>query len=130
MKIEATINRIYQDDCTVGVLNHSSGFRCMTLELPWMDNKPNISCIPHGVYECEKRYSPKNGDVFQLRNVIDRTYIQCHTGNYTSQIQGCILVGDTIKDINKDGILDVANSKKTHNHLMSLLPKIFLMEIK
>ena len=130
MKIEATINRIYQKDCTIGILNHVSGWRCMTLELPWKDNKKDISCVYPGIYLCEKRHSNKNGDVFELKNVINREYIQCHSANFTKQILGCIAVGDSIKDIDKDGILDVANSKKTHNKLMSLLPKVFLLEIK
>ena len=130
MKIELTINRIYQNDCTVGILNHASGFRCNTLELPYLDNKTGVSCVPAGVYECFKRVSGKNGEVFELRNVVGRSYIQCHAGNYTSQIEGCILVGDSLADINKDGTPDVTNSKNTLSKLLSILPSEFIMEIK
>ncbi len=130
MKIELTISRIYQNDCTVGILNHTSGFRCYTLELPYLDNKTSVSCVPAGVYECFKRVSSKNGEVFELRNVVGRSYIQCHSGNYTSQIEGCILVGDSLADINKDGTPDVTNSKNTLSKLLGILPSEFILEVK
>ena len=110
---QATISRIYQNDCTVGILNYGLNARACTLELPWKDNQPNISCIPAGYYIAQYRNSPSNGDVIELKGVPNRSYIQVHSGNYTSQIEGCILVGDSIKDINKDGVLDVANIKDT-----------------
>ena len=65
-----------------------------------------------------------------VTGVPGRTLIRIHTGNYTSQIQGCILVGDSIKDINRDGILDVTNSKNTFNALMDKLPESFILDIK
>lgn len=130
MKIDLTIDRIYQDDCTVGVMSHESGFRCMTLELPDKGNQQSISCVPAGVYECFKRVSGRNGNVFELRNVVNRSFIQCHAGNFTSQIQGCILVGDSLKDINNDGIIDITNSKATLNKLLALLPDEFVLLIK
>lgn len=130
MDIEISISRIYQPDCTLGIMNHRSGFRCCSLELPWLNNQKNISCVPAGIYECFKRHSNNNGDVFELRNVINRTFIQCHSANFTRQIKGCIIVGDSFTDIDKDGILDVTNSKTTHKKLMSLLPEKFLLEIK
>ncbi len=115
------ISRIYQDDCTVGVLTYN-GFRCFTLELPDKENQPNVSCIPAGTYQAFKRNSPKNGNVIELKHVLNRTNIQVHSGNYTSQILGCILVGDSLKDINRDGIIDVTNSKVTLGKLLELLP--------
>jgi hypothetical protein len=122
------ITRIYQDDCTVGILNYH-GFRCCTLELPDKDNHPNISCIPAGRYQCKKIVSPSLGKCVEIENVLNRTYVRLHSGNYTSQILGCVLVGDSIKDINRDGILDVTNSKNTLNDLMALLPESFELEI-
>lgn len=130
MNVKLTVSRIYQHDCTVGVMNIGDEFRCMTLELPWKDNATSVSCIPTGVYECFKRVSGKNGNVFELKNVVNRSYIQCHAGNYTSQIEGCILVGDSLRDINNDGIIDVTNSKTTLNKVLSLLPDTFIMEIR
>ena len=124
-----TIERKHFDDCTIGRLRYED-FQCLTLELPWLGNKPNVSCIPFGRYRAFKRNSPKNGNVIELRDVWDRTFIQIHAGNYTSQIQGCILVGDSIKDINNDGILDVANSKATLSKLLEKLPNELEIFIK
>ena len=130
MEVELKLTRIYQPDCTVGVINHKSGFRCMTLELPWLNNTKGKSCIPSGTYECFKRVSNKNGHVFELKNVTSRTYIQCHAANHTRQLEGCIAVGSSLTDFDNDNIIDVSNSKKTHDKLMSLLPDTFLMVIE
>lgn len=124
MTEKLTIKRIYQDDCTIGILNYH-GFRCCTLELPDKDNQQDISCILAGRYQCKKITSPSLGDCIEIGNVIGRTYVRMHAGNYTSQIQGCVLVGDSIADINHDGVLDVSNSKATLKSLMALLPNEF-----
>ena len=54
-----------------------------------------------------------NGEVIELKNVVDRSFIQVHKGNYTSDILGCILLGKTVADINGDGIPDVTSSGTT-----------------
>ncbi len=107
-----TIKRWYHDDCTIGRLE-CDDFQCFTLELPNLDNEQDISCIPEGVYDYYFRDSPSNKHVLELRDVPDRTYIQIHSGNYTYQIRGCILVGDSIKWLNRDRIPDVSNSRNT-----------------
>ena len=42
-----------------------------------------------------------------------RSGVCIHKGNYFTQILGCIIVGDSHTDINKDGYKDVTNSGKT-----------------
>lgn len=111
------IKRSYWDDCTIGRL-WINNFQCFTLELPNLDNQQDISCIPAGDYEYYFRNSPHNGDVLELRNVEDRSYIQIHAGNYTRQILGCILVGDGVKWLDGDSIPDVTNSKNTLKRLL------------
>ncbi len=123
------ISRIYQEDCTIGYLNFGI-FRCATLELADKDNQQNISCIPAGTYSWVKVLSPSLGDCIDIQGVVGRTYIRIHSGNYTSQIQGCVLVGEYHKDINNDGIPDVVNSKVTLSELMSLLPDSGVIVIK
>ena len=116
------LKTIKQRDCTLGVLTvEGSDFRCFTLELPDKGNASNVSCIPAGTYEYFKRTSGVNGDVIELRNVIGRSFIQVHRGNFTSDILGCILVGKTIADINADGIPDVTSSGNTMKALLSVL---------
>lgn len=123
-----TIKRVHQDDCTVGVLNYGD-YRCLTLELPYLFNHQNVSCIPPGEYSCIKVVSGKFGECVSIENVTGRKYIRIHYGNYTRDIEGCVLVGDSIKDIDKDGILDVTNSRNTFNKLMNILPDKFTLSI-
>lgn len=126
----ATISRIYQSDCTVGIINFGD-LRAYTLELPWQNNEEGSSCIPAGTYLAKYRLSPSNGDVIELQNVVGRTYIQIHSGNYTSQIKGCILIGDSLRDINTDGVPDVTNSKQTLSALLRWAGKFdFILVIK
>ena len=116
------LKTIKQPDCTLGVLTvEGSDFRCFTLELPDKGNASHVSCIPAGTYEYFKRTSGVNGDVLELRNVVGRSFIQVHRGNFTSDILGCILVGKTIADINSDGIPDVTSSGSTMKTLLSIL---------
>lgn len=101
-------------------------FECVTLELPWKDNKNSISCIPAGSYKARFRYaheSPSRSyDHIHIKNVPGRTWILIHTGNYNWHVKGCVLVGSAHRDINKDGLLDVINSKVTMNRLMHEIP--------
>lgn len=117
------------EDCTVGRLQ-CGDFHCLTLELPWLDNQRNISCIPAGAYTARFYDSPKHGRVILLDNVPGRSMIEIHAGNYTRQIEGCILVGDSLKYLDSDDILDVSNSRNTLSKLMMLLPDQFTVEIE
>lgn len=47
-----------------------------------------------------------------------------------SDIKGCVLVGSAMADINKDGILDIVNSKPTFAGLMLMFPDGFELTIK
>ena len=118
MRLHIQIRRIYQPDCTIGVLTTNTGLRLFTLELPWLENKNDVSCIPSGDYGAFIRVSPKNGEVIELRGTGTRTNIQIHAANFTSQIEGCIAVGLSIADINADGTPDVTSSKKALSQLM------------
>lgn len=88
------------DEGTEGLLV-TDGFNCKTLELPWRDNQPNLSCIPTGIYHTIIRQSPKFGIVYWLQNVPNRSYILIHSGNvagdkekgYKTNVYGCILLG-------------------------------------
>lgn len=105
-------------------------FAGVTLELPFKDNKQDISCIFTGTYWAHKRSGGQNGDCFELENVIDRKYIQGHIGNFTRDILGCIIFGRSYIDIDDDGLIDIERSKETFDKLLSLLPDRFLIEIK
>ena len=109
------------NDCTLGRLSFGE-LHCFTLELPWIDNLTNISCIPAGTYRVTKYESPSKGSVLLLHDVPNRTYVEIHSGNYTSQIDGCILVGSGITYLDNDTIPDVINSRKILKKLLELVP--------
>lgn len=116
-----TLNTWCMDDCTLGRLSFGN-FHCFTLELPWKNNENNISCVPAGIYRYHRYLSPSKGKVLLLEDVPDRTYVEIHAGNFTRDILGCILVGDSIKYLDRDKIPDVTNSKATLRNLLSMLP--------
>lgn len=96
-------------------------FQAACLELPWRDNRRNISSIPDGSYKVTKTDSPKFGKgSFLVNYVPGRSHIRIHQGNYTRDIEGCILLGDRFGDIDNDGITDVVNSKATIKRLQKL----------
>jgi len=77
---------------TFGVLLLDGKSFCVTLERPWQDNKPDISCIPAGTYKCSPVNSHRFGETLQVDNVPGRSEIIFHQGNYVDDSRGCILV--------------------------------------
>jgi hypothetical protein len=104
-------------------------FDFFTLELPWLDNQREISCIPVGDYACKKRHSQRYENHFHVLNVPNRSYILIHHGNYFKDTLGCILPGKTLADIDGDGYRDVTHSKQTMAKLNELLPDEFEVKI-
>lgn len=108
-----------------------------TLELPWRDNTPTISCVPNGTYEVAIRQSPRYGTIYHVKNVINRSWILIHWGNFAgdstqglkTNVEGCILLGK------KRGILSnqkvVLSSRVAVREFMNLMQnKNFTLEIK
>lgn len=96
-------------------------FQAASLELPWNGNLRKVSCIPAGSYLVSKITSPKFGEgTFAVKNVPGRSNILIHQGNYTSQIEGCILLGEMFAFINNDRVTDVTNSRATIEALKKL----------
>jgi hypothetical protein len=71
------------------------------LELPWRDNRRQMSCIPSGQYVCKPFRSATFGDCWLLQDVPGRSAVLFHAGNlagdstlnFRTNSQGCILVG-------------------------------------
>lgn len=104
-------------------------YDCHTLELPWKENKHNISCIPDGCYRVEKRTSRKFGRHFHITDVEGRKWILIHIGNYYTDIRGCVLVGKDLKEISGDEIMDVVDSGGAMADLLAMMPKEFDLKI-
>jgi hypothetical protein len=76
-----------------------------TIELPWDDNKPDVSCVPAGLYELIPYDSPTHGPTWRLDNPALNVYgtafvpaggrseIELHSGNWARQLLGCIALG-------------------------------------
>lgn len=101
------------DDCTRGTLLINGKAFCVTLENPWKNNTPMISCIPKGIYYCRQVDSPKYGKTYEVANVHGRTHILFHAGNTENHTKGCILLGKYFGELN--GQKAVLDSKKTIN---------------
>lgn len=120
------INRTRQDDYqTTGEMLWGGKVVAVTLELPWRNNMPRVSCIPTGRYWVVRRSSPKYGNHFWLKNTGSRSYILIHSANYFYDLLGCIGVGEKLQDINRDGHLDLVNSRATMTRLLKTLPQEF-----
>lgn len=129
----------YRDEQVEGNLRlHNDGgrvvFSCLTLELAWKDNAPFVSCIPTGSYRAIPRVSAKYGKHYYIlqpngSEIPERTFILIHVGNFKSDIEGCILVGQAHTDINADGYVDVTASRATLSRLLEIAPDGFEFEI-
>lgn len=104
---EGTFGRlVVLDDNNINVL-----FECVTLELPWNENKKGISCVPTGDFLFKWRTdSPAHGEVYEewddpdtahKEDVPNRERIQIHAANlagdpdlgFVKQLEGCIAPG-------------------------------------
>lgn len=128
------LSRKYDEKQTTGHWSFFEGdnrvFDCKTLEPPDKDNHQKISCIPLGDYIVTKHTSPTYGLCLKFQNVINRTHILCHWGNYYTNTEGCILVGSSFFDINGDGLKDVVSSKRTFDTIMNTVPDEFMCIIR
>lgn len=121
--IKGYLTRLIDDgNQTLGVLTLFDGldkiFECKTLELPWKDNKTNVSCVPKSVYKVLHRTSEKYKKHFILQDVRDRRYILIHQGNFNTDTRGCILIGSSFRQVNNDSLLDITSSKRTLSQLL------------
>lgn len=122
-KVQTLGSMLFYDD------NLNLVFDCKVLELPDRQNKISISRINAGKYICKLRYSPKYKWHYHLQNVEGRTLILIHFGNYYTSTRGCLLVGNSFADINKDGYKDVTSSKKTLKRVLEIAPDEFELTI-
>lgn len=131
--IKFKLDRHYEKSQTKGDLlieKNGSSYQCKTLELPWKENKKQVSCIPEGTYPVKVRYSKKYGTHLHITDVPNRDLILIHWGNYAGSvnkktgypdIKGCILVGKYYGDISGDGIDEILTSRSIFNRIMEFV---------
>lgn len=85
------LDRMYLKNATHGLLRFEENFVCYTLELPWVSNQKQISCIPEGRYLLKKRYSEQFKDHLEVLDVPNRSLILFHPANNAQrELKGCI----------------------------------------
>lgn len=123
------------NNATYGLLkvvqNNRVLFECKTIERGWLNNQSMISCIPAGRYNVVQTYSPRfKTNLYLVENVPNRSGIRFHSANFARQLNGCISLGSDWRDIDKDGQLDLINSKAAHKAFDEIMEnKPFALEI-
>ena len=96
------LQRTYFKEGTNGALFNNDRFVGFTIELPWKENKKQVSCIPEGVYQLRPRYSEKFKHHLVLENVPNRSLILIHPANDANkELQGCIAPVSSLTGIAK-----------------------------
>lgn len=89
MKLQ--LMRSYFANGTNGVITLNGAIVCYTIELPWQENKKNVSCIPEGEYALVKRRSRRLKNHLWLKEVAGRELILIHPANNALlELEGCI----------------------------------------
>ena len=131
MRPELIIVRVdSNNEGTNGILA-IDGYSCYSLELPWIDNTPWISCIPEGEYKaiCDLSDTKGGVGVIKLLNgqIDGRTDVWIHVANYAgdrnkgykSEIYGCVAVGSGFDDSEQKKVYPSSPAMK---ELLSRLP--------
>ena len=125
-----TLETMSFNNCTVGKLHVDGVFLCYTMEKPWKDNTPMVSCIPAGVYELNPCISPKFGETYCLENssldvslcgCTKRTHILIHKANMESQLLGCIAPVSSFGVLSGKGEWCGLSSAVAYNKLIDVL---------
>lgn len=72
-----------------------NGFKCVTVERPWLDDKPDVSSIPRGRrYRCVWEYSEHHKRfLYHLYGDDARKGVEIHAANVFEQLLGCLAPG-------------------------------------
>lgn len=90
---EYELIRSHLPDRTVGWIQSTEGeFIAATLELPWLDNAVNKSCIPGKSY-IVRRDTAGRHQWYRIEDVPGRTAIEMHAGIGPIHTKGCVLIG-------------------------------------
>jgi hypothetical protein len=114
-----------------------------TLELPWLNNRSNVSCIPYTVGD-EKytvvKMPPGFGrdyGYFRLTYVKGRSINQMlmmsailmHPASHPKDLLGCIGCGSRFADLDGDNVPEIVESKLKIKWMYENLPDVFHLQI-
>lgn len=124
------IERTYLQEGTNGVLYFKGKEICKTIELPWRENQPNLSCIPEGRYPVTVRETEERGLHLLVNAVPGRSKILIHPANFAiKELRGCIAPVSFILGEGKgvfsrkamDKLLDLVLKHLLHSKFINLL---------
>jgi hypothetical protein len=118
--------RVYLEDRTLSSMYLNGTLLNKALELPWLDNKRAVSCVPEGTYVVTKEPPKPTRPYwhFRVHNVPGRSGILWHRGIRPKHSKGCVLVGNSFDDI------DLRDSTKALEELVAILPDKFTWTVK
>lgn len=125
------LERIYLTDRTLGSIYRNGETIAKTLELPWVQNRRGISCVPESIYRV-LRQPPKESRpywYFRLPNVPNRSGILIHRGTEPGHSKGCILTASRFRNINTSQP-SLEESGKKLQWMIDNLPEEFELEIR
>lgn len=67
---------------------------------------------------------------YHVQNVPNRSGILFHPANYVFQLQGCTAPGLSHTDLNKDGVIDVTNSRLAMQKMLTVLGDRFKLIVQ
>lgn len=126
---------------TYGRMTFPDGTSFYTVERAWLNNKPDESCIPDGVYRLGMRESnvvktSSGGDFtegWEVLDVPERTFIMIHPGNWPMNFNGCIGVGRGLSIMqDKRGVLvnAVTESRSAFRKMMEIMDMHYEWELE
>lgn len=93
------LDRSYTPKGTFGVLYLPDYSILYTVECPWKQNTPNISCIPEGLYGLTRDTFRDEYHNYRIVNPPPGRYaIEIHRANTARELKGCIAVGTKFGD--------------------------------
>ena len=115
---------------TPGTLFLDGELLIVTLELPWKNNRRNVSCILAGTFPIKIHNSPKFGRCAMIYNVPARGDILIHWGNWAgdksldflSDTLGCVLTGTVFGSLDEQRA--VRRSKIAFDKFMTSLEAV------
>ena len=72
-----------------------------SLELAYLDNAKNISCIKPGEYTAVRYNSAKHGVCYHLKDVPGRSAILIHVGNYAAMVRDLAVAKHNLNIFNR-----------------------------
>lgn len=99
--LDGVVGDLYLDD---------SGVFCHSMELPWKNNEPDISCLPLGDYVCIVTHSPAfNKELYLIIEPFEhRAGFRIHAANRLRELRGCVAFGENFTEVDNSVFLQTS----------------------